>query len=487
MSAQLAAPSLIRSAAFVNGQFVEPGSKKTFSVTNPADGNQIADVPDCNRDDARSAIESAHHALPVWQKLTAKDRAAVMRKWYDLILLNADDLATILTLENGKPLDESKAEILYGASFVDWFAEQGRRTDGDIIPAHRQDARIMVLKQPVGVVGAITPWNFPSAMITRKVAPAIAAGCTIVVKPAEQTPLSALALADLASQAGFPAGVINIITAKSGHYVGSEFCSNPLVRKVTFTGSTQVGRTLMAQCAPQIKKLSLELGGNAPFIVFDDADIDAAVEGAIICKFRNAGQTCVCANRLYVQSGIYNSFVDRLIECADQLKVGDGFAQDTDIGPIIDAAGLEKIKSHLADALEKGAAIATANHERPLGSAFYPPTVLTNVSPAMKLASEEIFGPIAPIFKFEDEADVIAQSNDTDYGLAAYFYSQDLNRVLRVSEALEYGMVGINTGIISNEIAPFGGIKQSGLGREGSKYGIEDFLELKYLCLGNVV
>lgn len=486
MSAQLTTPALIRSTVFVNGKFSESASKKTFSVTNPSSSNRIADVPDCDRSDVRSAIEAAHLALPVWQKLTAKDRASVMRKWYDLIVLNTDDLAKILTLENGKPLEESRAEVLYGASFVDWFAEQGRRTDGDIIPAHRQDARIMVLKQPVGVVGAITPWNFPSAMITRKVAPAIAAGCTIVVKPAEQTPLSALALADLASRAGFPAGVVNIVTAKSGHDVGSEFCSNPLVRKVTFTGSTQVGRTLMAQCAPQIKKLSLELGGNAPFIVFDDADIDAAVEGAIICKFRNAGQTCVCANRLYVQSGIYNSFVDRLIKRVDRLKVGDGFAQDTDIGPIIDAPGLEKVKTYLADALEKGATIATTGHEHTTGSAFFPPTVLTDVSPAMKLASEEIFGPIAPIFKFEDEADVIAQSNDTDYGLAAYFYAQDLNRVWRVSEALEYGMVGINTGIISNEIGPFGGIKQSGLGREGSKYGIEDFLELKYLCLGNV-
>lgn len=478
--------SLLRGEAYVGGRWVAATGGATFDVVNPSDEKLITKVPDMTASDVSGAVAAAENAFGDWRARTAKERAILMRRWYDLIVANADDLALLLTLENGKPLSEASAEILYAASFVDWFAEEGRRADGDIIPAHRQDTRILVLKQPIGVVAAITPWNFPSAMITRKVAPAIAVGCTVVAKPAEQTPLSALALAELADRAGIPPGVINVVTGLDGPSIGKEFCANPLVRKVTFTGSTGVGRILMSQCAPQIKKISLELGGNAPFIVFDDADIDAAVEGAITCKFRNAGQTCVCANRLYVQEAVYEAFADKLTRRVNELRVGDGFEQNTEIGPLIDQQGLAKVKHHISDALENGASIRAggAQHER--GGTYFQPTVLCDVTGTMRLAREETFGPVAPLFRFSDEEDVIAKANDTEYGLAAYFYARDMSRVWRVAEALEYGMVGINTGIISNEIAPFGGIKQSGIGREGSKYGTADFMELKYLCMGGI-
>lgn len=478
--------SLCPAKAYIGGEWVSAADGSAFEIFNPAEDTAIARLPDMTQADTRNAIEAARQAFAGWKALTAKERAVVMRRWHDLILENVDDLAVLLTLENGKPLDEARNEIIYGASFVDWFAEEGRRIDGDIIPAHRNDARVLVLKQPIGVVGAITPWNFPSAMITRKVAPALAAGCTVIVKPAEQTPLSAVALAVLADRAGIPPGVLNVVTGLDGPAIGAELCSHPAVRKVTFTGSTEVGRILMEQCAHQVKKLSLELGGNAPFIVFDDADIDAAVEGAIACKFRNAGQTCVCANRLYVQGKIYDEFVARLTERVASLAVGNGLEAGVEIGPLIDRQGLDKVHGHVTDALAKGAALRIGGVVHELGGTYYQPTVLSDVTPDMALAREETFGPVAPLFRFSDENDVISQANDTEFGLAAYFYARDLNRVWRVAEALEYGMVGINTGIISNEIAPFGGIKQSGIGREGSKYGISDFLELKYLCIGGV-
>ena len=476
-------PGLLRDQAFIDGAWC--GSDTTFPVADPASGEVLARVPEMGTAETRRAIEAANAAWPMWRALTAKQRATILRKWFDLIMANADDLALLMTREQGKPLAEAKGEIAYGASFVEWFAEEGKRIYGDVIPSPAADRRLVVLKQPIGVCAAITPWNFPNAMITRKVAPALAAGCTVVVKPAEQTPLSALALAELAHRAGFPAGVFNVLTgsAAAAPIIGAELTANPIVRKLSFTGSTEVGRLLMAQCAPTIKKVSLELGGNAPFIVFDDADLDTAVEGAMQSKYRNAGQTCVCANRLLVQDGIYDAFAGRLAEKVRTLKVGAGTESGVSQGPLIDTAALAKVEALVADAVAKGARVLTggARHER--GGTFYQPTVLTGVTTDMRCAREEIFGPVAPLFRFKTEADAIALANATEYGLAGYFFARDVGRVWRVAEALEYGIVGVNTGIISNEVAPFGGVKQSGIGREGSRYGIEDYLEIKYVCL----
>ena len=461
-------------------------SGKTFEVTNPATGDVIAVLPDLSKAEVEKAIDAAYIAQKAWAKKTGKERAAILRKLNDLMVANADDLATILTMEMGKPWPEARGEILYGASYVEWFAEEAKRVYGDTIPGHQADKRIMVIKQPVGVVGAITPWNFPNAMLARKVAPALAVGCAMVSKPAAQTPLSALALAVLAERAGLPAGLFSVLTSTDAAMVGEEMCANDKVRKLTFTGSTNVGRILMRQGADQIMKLGLELGGNAPFIVFDDADLDAAVEGAMISKYRNAGQTCVCANRLYVQAGIYDAFATKLAEKVGQLKVGDGFADGVTTGPLIDAKAVEKVKEHVADAVSKGAKIALGGSGAEAGELFFQPTILTGVTTAMKVATEETFGPVAPLFKFETEEEVIELANATEFGLASYFYSKDIAKVFRVAEALEYGMVGVNTGLISTEVAPFGGIKQSGLGREGSKYGVDDYTEIKYICLGGI-
>ncbi|MGB4062545.1 MAG: NAD-dependent succinate-semialdehyde dehydrogenase [Azonexus sp.] len=472
---------LLRSTGKIGQNWNAADDGSTFVVINPATGEQIGEVPLCGAAETRRAIDAANAAWPAWRALTAKRRAQIMQTWNRLILDNADDLAQIITAECGKPLAEAKGEVIYGASFIEWFAEEGKRTYGESIPSPASNTRLIVIKQPIGVCAAITPWNFPFAMITRKVAPALAAGCPVVIKPAEATPLSALALAVLAEQAGFPAGVLNVVTGKPAE-IGGELCANPIVRKLSFTGSTAVGRLLMAQCAPTIKKLSLELGGNAPFIVFNDADVNAAVDGALTAKYRNTGQTCVCANRFLVQSGIYEEFASKFAEKARGLKVGDGTEAGVAQGPLINAAGLSKVEAHVADALDKGARLLCggARHER--GGNFFQPTVLADVTTAMKVAREETFGPVAPLFKFETEAEAIAMANDTEFGLAAYFFTRDVGRCWRVGEALEYGMVGVNTGLISNEVAPFGGIKQSGLGREGSKYGIEDYLEIKYLC-----
>ncbi|RLJ68298.1 NAD-dependent succinate-semialdehyde dehydrogenase [Sulfurisoma sediminicola] len=480
---QLRDPGLLRERAFVAG--IWTGAAAAYAVRNPASGEHLADVPDMGATEARRAIDAADAALPAWRALTGKERATILRRWFELIMANIDDLATIMTSEQGKPLAEARGEVAYAASFVEWFAEEGKRVYGDTMPAPTGDRRIVVLKQPIGVCAAITPWNFPAAMITRKVAPALAAGCTVVVKPAEQTPLTALALMELADRAGFPAGVINVVTgsAASAPLIGGELTSNRVVRKLSFTGSTEVGRLLMAQCAPTIKKISLELGGNAPFIVFDDADVDAAVDGAMASKYRNAGQTCVCANRLLVQEGIYESFATKLAARVTALKVGAGSEEGVNQGPLIDAAALEKVEAHVADALAKGARILTGGRRHARGGTFFEPTVLADVTPEMRCSREETFGPVAPLFRFRDEAEAIALANATEYGLAAYFYARDVSRVWRVAEALEYGMVGINVGIIANEVAPFGGVKQSGIGREGSRYGIEEYLELKYLCL----
>jgi succinate-semialdehyde dehydrogenase / glutarate-semialdehyde dehydrogenase len=461
-------------------------SGKTFDVTNPANGEVIATLPDLNRSEVAKAIDVAYIAQKSWAKKTGKERAAILRKWNDLMVANADDLATILTMEMGKPWAEARGEILYGASYVEWFAEEAKRVYGDTIPGHQADKRIMVIKQPIGVVGAITPWNFPNAMLARKVAPALAVGCAMVSKPAAQTPLSALALAILAERAGLPAGLFSVVTSTDAAMVGQELCANDKVRKLTFTGSTNVGRILMRQGADQIMKLGLELGGNAPFIVFDDADLDAAVEGAMISKYRNAGQTCVCANRLYVQSGIYDAFAAKLAEKVSQLKVGDGFESGVTTGPLIDANAIKKVKEHVADAVSKGAKVTLGGSGAEAGDLFFQPTILTGVTTAMKVATEETFGPVAPLFKFETEEEVVELANATEFGLASYFYSKDLAKIFRVAEALEYGMVGVNTGLISTEVAPFGGIKQSGLGREGSKYGIDDYTEIKYICLGGI-
>jgi succinate-semialdehyde dehydrogenase/glutarate-semialdehyde dehydrogenase len=477
--------ALLRNQCYVNGRWIDAGDGRRQDVINPARGATITSVPLLDGAATRAAVEAAAAAFPAWAARTAKERAVILRRWYDLMLANQEDLATLMTAEQGKPLVEARGEIVYAAAFVDWFAEEGRRLYGDVIPGHQADKRILVLRQPVGVVAAITPWNFPAAMITRKAAPALAAGCTFVVKPAMQTPLSALAMAELAARAGVPAGVFNVITGKSGE-LGPELTSHPAVRKLTFTGSTEVGKKLMVQSAGTLKKLSLELGGNAPFIVFDDADLDAAVQGAIASKFRNTGQTCVCANRLLVQAGVYEEFARRLCDAVRQLKVGDGLAGQTDQGPLIDAAALAKVREHIDDAVAKGARIAIGGKPHALGGTFFEPTVLTGVTTAMACAREETFGPVAPLFRFDTEPEAIRMANDTEFGLASYVYTRDLARSWRVSEALEYGIVGLNTGIISTEVAPFGGMKESGFGREGSKYGILDYTELKYVCVGGI-
>ncbi|MEM9146098.1 MAG: NAD-dependent succinate-semialdehyde dehydrogenase [Pseudomonadota bacterium] len=483
LKTSLTDPSLLIDKAYVAGDWVDADSGATFDVSNPARGERILSVPDMGVAETRRAIDAAYAAQVAWTAETAKTRATVLRRWFTLMVENADDLGAILTAEMGKPFAEARGEVLYGASFVEWFAEEARRTYGDVIPGHQADKRIVCIKQPVGVVGSVTPWNFPNAMIARKVAPALAVGCGFVAKPAEQTPLSALAMALLAERAGVPKGLFSVVTSNDPAPIGTELCTNEKVRKITFTGSTEVGRILMRQAADQIKKVSLELGGNAPFIVFDDADLDAAVEGAMVSKYRNNGQTCVCANRIYVQAGVYDAFAKKLAAAVAKMRIGDGFEDGVTTGPLIDEAAVAKVEAHIADATAKGASLLTGGKRHALGGTFFEPTVMTGVTRDMVVTREETFGPVAPLFRFEDEADVIAQANDTIFGLASYFYARDLGRVWRVAEALEYGMVGINTGIISTEVAPFGGVKQSGLGREGSKYGIDDFLEVKYLCL----
>ena len=461
-------------------------SGRVFYVTNPSSGETLAELPDLDAGDTQKAVEAAHRAFPTWRARTARERAGILRKWYELILAAQDDLAAIMTLEQGKPLAESKGEIVYGASFIEWFAEEAKRIYGDTIPQNVPGRRIVVTKEPIGVVGAITPWNFPHSMITRKCAPALAAGCTVVVKPADETPLSALALAELASRAGMPAGVFNIVTSTQAAEVGKVLTENPLVRKFSFTGSTPVGKLLMRQCASTVKKVSLELGGNAPFIVFDDADLDEAVKGAVVSKFRNTGQTCVCANRILVQSGIYDRFVEKFLKVVGTLRIGDGFEPGTDQGPLITMEAVEKVESLLADAVEKGAKLMAGGRRDARGGTFFEATVLRDATPGMRLSQEEIFGPVAALYRFETEAEAIAMANDTPYGLAAYFYARDIGRVMRVAEGLEYGMIGINEGLISTEVAPFGGMKESGLGREGSRYGIEEYVEIKYLAIGGL-
>ena len=478
-------PSLFRELGYIDGAWVAADGGGTLAVNNPATAAKLGVIPNMGAVETRRAIQAASEAMPSWAARTAKDRAVILRRWFDLMMANVDDLAVLMTAEQGKPLSESKGEIAYAASFIEWFAEEGKRLYGDIIPGHQADKRILVLRQPVGVVAAITPWNFPSAMITRKAGPALAAGCTMVCKPATQTPYSALALAELAHRAGIPQGVFNVVTGSSTA-IGGEMTGNSKVRKLTFTGSTEVGKKLIVQCAGSVKKLSLELGGNAPFIVFDDADLDAAVQGALASKYRNTGQTCVCANRLLIQSGVYDAFTAKLVAAVGKLRVGDGLAGVTDQGPLIDAKAVGKVEEHIADALRKGATLALGGKRHALGGTFFEPTILTGATPAMQVAREETFGPVAPLFKFHSEAQAIAMANDTEFGLAAYLYTRDLARSWRVSEAIEYGIVGLNTGIISTEVAPFGGVKESGTGREGSKYGILDYTELKYICVGGV-
>jgi succinate-semialdehyde dehydrogenase/glutarate-semialdehyde dehydrogenase len=485
MTLKLQDPLLLRELCFIDGGWVPADDGGTIPVNNPASAQKLGVIPKMGAAETRRAIEAAARALPAWAARTAKDRALVLRRWFDLLLVHQDDLAMLMTAEQGKPLAESKGEIAYAASFIEWFAEEGKRLYGDVIPGHQADKRILVLRQPVGVVAAITPWNFPAAMITRKAGPALAAGCTLVCKPATQTPFSALALAELGSRAGLPKGVFNVITG-SAAAIGGEMTSNPMVRKLTFTGSTEIGKKLMVQCAATVKRLSLELGGNAPFIVFDDADLDAAVQGAIASKYRNTGQTCVCANRLLVQAGVYDEFTKKLTDAVRKLRVGDGLAGVTEQGPLIDAKAVAKVEEHVADALAKGATLALGGKRHSLGGTFYEPTILTGVTSTMLVAREETFGPVAPLFRFTSEAEAIAMANDTEFGLAAYLYTRDLARSWRVSEAIEYGIVGLNTGIISTEVAPFGGVKESGTGREGSKYGILDYTELKYICIGGV-
>ncbi|HCQ58398.1 MULTISPECIES: NAD-dependent succinate-semialdehyde dehydrogenase [Sulfitobacter] len=475
-------PSLLETRAYIGGQWVD-GEDGTFDVTNPARGDVIAQVADLSRAQVAGAIAQAEKAQKDWASWTGKERAAVMRKWFDLMMENQDDLGTILTAEQGKPLAEAKGEIAYGASFIEFFGEEAKRVYGEMIPGHQRDKRIMVMKQPIGVAASITPWNFPNAMITRKAAPALAAGCSFVARPAAETPLSAIVMGVLAERAGIPAGVFNVLPSSSSSAVGKEFCENPAVRKLTFTGSTEVGRILLKQAADQVMKCSMELGGNAPFIVFDDADLDAAVEGAIMCKFRNNGQTCVCANRIYVQAGVYDAFAAKLKDRVSKMKVGDGLEEGTDLGPLINPEASDKVREHIKDAVDNGAEIILGNAKDDMGGNFFGPTIVTGVTQDMKVAKEETFGPLAPLFKFDDVDDVIAMANDTIFGLASYFYAKDLSRVYKVAEALEYGIVGVNTGIISTELAPFGGVKQSGLGREGSHHGIEDYLEMKYVCL----
>ncbi|WP_293864430.1 NAD-dependent succinate-semialdehyde dehydrogenase [Steroidobacter sp.] len=484
-SLSLRDPSLFRQQAFVGGQWVDAASGEVHQVVNPANGQVIGTIPHCGAKEARTAIEAADKALADWRSRTAKARAQLLRKWFDLIMANQEDLAVLMTVEQGKPLVESRGEIAYAASFIEWFAEEGKRAYGDVIPSHGTDKRIVVLKQPIGVTAAITPWNFPTAMITRKVGPALAAGCTMVIKPSELTPYSALALCVLAERAGLPAGIISVVTGEA-KAIGGEFTSNPLVRKLSFTGSTAVGKLLMSQCAGTVKKVSLELGGNAPFIVFDDADLEAAVNGAIASKYRNAGQTCVCANRIYVQSGIYDRFAARLAEKVSAMQIGNGLDQGTVIGPLIEEKAVAKVEEHVRDAVSKGAKVLVGGKRVTDKGLFYVPTVLTGITVDMLAMREETFGPVAPLMKFETEAEVIKLANSTEFGLAAYFYSRDNARVWRVAEALETGIVGINEGIISTEVAPFGGVKESGIGREGSKYGLDDYLEIKYLCIGGV-
>ncbi|HYD94506.1 MAG TPA: NAD-dependent succinate-semialdehyde dehydrogenase [Noviherbaspirillum sp.] len=486
MTIQLNDPTLLRRQAYIDGAWCNADAGATHEIRNPANGKVIALVPDMGAAETRRAIAAADAALPAWRAKTAKERAAILRRWFDLILASQEDLARLMTLEQGKPLAEARGEVAYGASFIEWFAEEGKRVYGDVIPSPAGDKRLVVIKQPVGVTAAITPWNFPIAMITRKVGPALAAGCTSVVKPAEATPLCALALAELGERAGIPQGVLNVVTTARPAEVGTELTGNPTVRKLSFTGSTPVGKRLMAQCAETVKKVSLELGGNAPFIVFDDADVDAAVRGAMASKYRNAGQTCVCANRLIVQDGIYDLFAEKLAQAVRELKVGDGMEDGVQIGPLINDAAAGKVERLVEDALSKGAHAIAGGKPHALGGNFFTPTVLTDVTPAMMIAQEEIFGPVAPLFRFKTDEEAVALANNTRYGLAAYFYSRDIGRVWRVAEQLEYGMVGINEGMISNEVAPFGGMKESGVGREGSRYGIDEYLQIKYLCLGGM-
>ena len=478
-------PKLFRQACYIDGAWVEARPNAAIEVDNPATGEVIGIVPKLGASETRAAIEAAGRALPGWRGVTAKERAAVIRRWFDLMLANREDLARLMTTEQGKPLVESRGEVIYAASFLEWFGEEAKRVYGDTIPGHQRDKRIVVIKQPIGVVACITPWNFPLAMITRKAGPAIAAGCTVVLKPASQTPFSALALAELGERAGLPKGVLNVITG-SAQEIGGELTSNPEVRKLSFTGSTSTGKLLMQQCASTVKKISLELGGNAPFIVFDDADLDAAVEGAIASKYRNTGQTCVCANRIFVQDSVYDVFAAKLADAVQKLKPAAGLDETATQGPLIDDRAVEKVEEHVADALSKGARVIKGGRRHTLGGRFYEPTVLADVNSSMLVAQEETFGPVAPLFRFHTEAEVIGLANDTPFGLASYFYGRDIGRVWRVAEALESGIVGINTGIISTEVAPFGGVKESGIGREGSKYGIEEFLEVKYLCLGGI-
>ncbi len=483
LKSMLSNPDLLIERAYVAGDWVDAADGATYDVVNPARGDVIAQVADLSRDEVAGAIAAAEAARHGWAARTAKERAIVLRRWFDLMMDNQEDLARIMTAEQGKPLPEARGEVAYGASFIEWFAEEAKRIYGETIPGHQPDKRITVLRQPIGTCASITPWNFPNAMIARKVAPALAAGCSMVARPASQTPLSALAMAKLAEEAGVPKGLFSVVTSSRASEIGREFCENPVVRKLTFTGSTEVGRILLRQAADQVMKCSMELGGNAPFIVFDDADLDAAVVGAIACKFRNNGQTCVCANRIYVQDGVYDAFAEKLKAAVEALTVGDGLVDGTELGPLIEPSAVEKVQDHLDDALSKGATVLTGGKPHNLGGLFFEPTIVTDATPEMMVSQDETFGPFAPLFRFKDEDEVIALANDTIFGLASYFYAKDLSRVHKVSEALEYGIVGVNTGIISTEVAPFGGVKQSGLGREGSRHGIEDYLEMKYICM----
>ncbi len=481
----LSDPTLLKQQCYLNGQWQDADSSTTIAVTNPATGQVIGTIPKMGTNETRRAIDAANAAFPAWRAMTAKERASVLRRWFELMLAHQEDLAIIMTAEQGKPLAESRGEISYAASFIEWFAEEGKRLYGDTIPSYARDKRIVVIKEPIGVCAAITPWNFPAAMITRKAGPALAAGCTMVVKPATATPFSALALAELGERAGLPAGVFSVITG-SAKEIGNEMTANPIIRKLTFTGSTEIGKQLTAQCAGTMKKVSMELGGNAPFIVFDDADLDAAVDGAIASKYRNTGQTCVCTNRLLVQTGVYDLFTEKLAAAVSRMQVGDGLKGDVQQGPLIDEASVLKVEEHIADACAKGASVKLGGKRHALGGTFFEPTILCNVTATMLVAKEETFGPVAPIFRFDTEEEAVQMANDTEFGLASYFYTRDIGRVWRVAEALEYGMVGINTGLISTEVAPFGGVKESGIGREGSSYGIEEFVEVKYLCMGGI-
>jgi succinate-semialdehyde dehydrogenase/glutarate-semialdehyde dehydrogenase len=478
-------PTLLKQQCYINGQWMAADCGETVDVTNPATGTILGMIPRMGADETRRAIQGAETALPAWRAKTAKDRSIILRRWFDLMLANQEDLAIIMTAEQGKPLAEARGEIAYAASFIEWFAEEAKRVYGDTIPSHAPDKRIVVIKEPIGVCAAITPWNFPAAMITRKAGPALAAGCTMVVKPATATPFSALALAELGERAGIPSGVFSVVTGSAGA-IGGEMTANPIVRKLTFTGSTEIGKELMAQCSATVKKVSLELGGNAPFIVFDDADLDAAVEGAIASKYRNTGQTCVCTNRLLVQDGVYDTFAEKLATAVAMMHVGNGLLGDFQQGPMIDIAAVEKVEEHIADAVANGARVVIGGKRHELGGNFFQPTILADVTPDMLVAREETFGPLAPLFRFKSDDEAIRMANDTEFGLASYFYTRDINRVWKVAEALEYGMVGINTGLVSTEVAPFGGMKESGIGREGSKYGLDEFIEVKYLCIGGI-